>query len=239
MKMKGQDKTVPKGEGEVHVSQDARCMKTLSLLFSHSSIQIRILSLGCCGVLFFLGRFLGFLSWKGLSVGAFLGFLLGMVFWYETKDPLYRDRQFPVTTTQKMGHCVLFVLYAVFIGCLLEWFLETPSPAWTVDALAVSLDGSIGFVTAFTLAQLVRLWHYLLQGGVLDRFIWRERQTGKEGMVGRVGIVKERLAPAGKIFIRGEWWDAEVEGDQPIEAGSRVVTKKMVGLKLVVVPLED
>jgi membrane protein implicated in regulation of membrane protease activity len=214
-------------------------MKMLAILFSHSSIQFRILSLGTSGIVFTLGLLLGFLSWMGLIVGAFLGLLLGVFFWYETKDPLYRDRQFPVTTTQKIGHCALFVLYAVFIGCIVEWTLDTGSPAWTVEVLALSLDGLIGFTAAFTLAQLVRLWHYLLQGGVLDRFIWRERQTGREGMLNRVGIVKERLAPEGKIFIRGEWWDAEVEGDQPVEAGGRVITRRMVGLKLVVEPCAD
>jgi len=214
-------------------------MKTLSILFSHSSIQVRILSLGTSGILLKLGMLLGFLSWKGLIVGAFLGLLFGVLFWYETKDPLYREEQFPVTMTQKIGHCVLFIQYAVFVGCVLEWALETPSPAWARDALAGWLDGLIGFMSAFTLVQLVRLWHYLWQGGVLDRFTGRGRQTGKEGMLDRVGIVKERLGPAGKIFIRGEWWDAEVEGDQPAEVGSRVVTKRMVGLKLLVRPYDD
>lgn len=84
-------------------------MKTLSILFSHSSIQVRILSLSTSGVVFALGMLLGFVSWKGLVVGGFLGLLLGVMFWYETKDPLYRDQQFAITTTQKMGHCVLFV----------------------------------------------------------------------------------------------------------------------------------
>jgi membrane protein implicated in regulation of membrane protease activity len=211
----------------------------LSRLFSHSSIQVRILSLLSCGILFFLGRFLGFLSWKGLALGGLLGLLLGVLFWLETRDPLYRDRQFPVTVTQKIGHCVLFILYTVFIGCVLEWMQLTPSPAWATEFLRVSLDGLIGFVAVFTLAQLVRLWHYLFQGGVLDRFIWRERQTGKEGMIGRVGIVRERLDPMGKIFIRGELWDAEVQGGEPVEVGGRVVTERMVGLKLVVRPVED
>ena len=58
-------------------------------------------------------------------------------------------------------------------------------------------------------------------------------------MLDRVGIVKERLDPAGKIFIRGEWWDAEVEGNEPVEVGSRVVTERMVGLKLLVRPSDD
>ena len=214
-------------------------MRMLSRLFSHSSIQIRILSLVTSGILFVLGWLLGFLSWKGLFLGGFLGLLLGVLFWFETRDPLYRDKQFPVTTTQKIGHCALFTLYAIFIGCLLERVLTMPSPAWATDFLRVSLDGLIGFVVAFTLAQLVRLWHYLLQGGVLDRFIWRERQTGKEGMIGRVGIVREELNPTGKVFMRGELWDAEMEGGEVVEIGGRVVTERMVGLKLFVRPFHD
>jgi membrane protein implicated in regulation of membrane protease activity len=214
-------------------------MKTLTVLFSHGSIQVRILSLGICAILFLLGTLLGFHSWKGLISGALLGLLVGVLFWYETKDPLYRDRQFPITATQKLGHLLLFVLYAVFVGCLLEWILKTGSPGWAIEVLSVALHGLIGFTVAFTLAQLVRLWHYLLKGGVLDRFIWRERETGKEGMLNRVGVVKERLDPEGKIFIRGEWWDAEAEGGQAVEVGSRVVTRRMIGLKLVVEPCDD
>lgn len=212
-------------------------MRTLTRLFSTSSIQIRILSLVLNGILFIVGMLLGFLSLKGLLLGALLGFLFGALFWYETKDPLYRQKQFPITTTQKLGHCALFLLYAVFLGCLIEHTQPTPSPAWAIDLMAASLNGLIGFAAAFTLAQLVRLWHYLAQGGVLDRFIWRERLTGKEGMIDRVGIVRERLNPEGKIFIRGELWDAEAEGGQPVEVGSRVVAEKMVGLKLFVRPL--
>ena len=214
-------------------------MKMLFRLFSHSSIQIRVLSLVLSGILFVLGKLLGFFSWKALLVGSLLGALFGLLFWYETRTPLYRDKQFPITATQKVGHCALFFLYAVFIGCVLEWILKTSSPAWTIDILGAALDGLIGFVAAFTLAQLLRLWHYLLKGGVLDRFIWRERETGKDGMIGRVGIVRDRLDPSGKIFMRGEWWDAQVSGKEPIEVGSRVVTERMVGLKLYVRPLDD
>ena len=211
----------------------------LARLFSHSSIQMRILSLVSSAILLFLGKMLGFFSWRALLLGGLFGILLGILFWYETRTPLYRDRQFPITATQKLGHCALFFLYAVFVGCVLERILETPSSARALEFLTVSFDGLIGFVFAFTLAQLVRLWHYLLQGGALDRFIWRERQTGREGMIGRVGIVRERLAPGGKIFIRGELWDARVEGDQPVEVGARVVTERMDGLTLAVRPLRE
>jgi membrane protein implicated in regulation of membrane protease activity len=214
-------------------------MNMLFRFLSHSSIQTRILSLFSSGILFMVGRFMGFLSWKALLLGALLGSVLGILFWYETRTPLYRGRRYPITATQKVGHGALVFLYAIFIGCVLDWMLKRPSPTWTTEFLRHSLDGLIGFVAAFTVAQIVRLWHYLLHGGVLDRFIWRERQTGREGMIGRVGIVRERLAPEGKIFIRGELWDAVAEGSDPAEVGSRVVTEKMVGLRLHVRPLSD
>jgi len=42
-------------------------MKTLSTVFSHSSIQVRILSLGSSGAVLAMGMLMGFVSWKGIS----------------------------------------------------------------------------------------------------------------------------------------------------------------------------
>jgi membrane protein implicated in regulation of membrane protease activity len=194
----------------------------------------RILVLISCGTLFILGMLLGFMSWAGLVLGAVIGILFGFVFFYETKDPLFREKQFPVTGTQKVSQCVQYALYAVFLGCVIERIQNVPSPPWASHVLGVVLDGSIGFIAAYTLGQLARLWHYLYQGGALDRFIWRERQTGQEGMIGRVGIVRERLDPAGKVFIRGELWDAVLEDGDPVEIGRRVSTRRIDGLTLYV-----
>ena len=123
-------------------------MSMLARLFSHSSIQMRILSLVSSAILLFLGKMLGFFSWRALLLGGLFGILLGILFWYETRTPLYRDRQFPITATQKLGHCALFFLYAVFVGCVLERILETPSSARALEFLTVSFDGLIGFVFA-------------------------------------------------------------------------------------------
>jgi membrane-bound serine protease (ClpP class) len=45
-------------------------------------------------------------------------------------------------------------------------------------------------------------------------------RTGNKGLIGEIGVVKERLAPAGKVFVHGELWNAEAE--EPIEAGNKV-----------------
>ena len=37
----------------------------------------------------------------------------------------------------------------------------------------------------------------------------RKPTTGKEGLLGTTGIVKAKIDPRGKVFIHGEYWDAE------------------------------
>ena len=40
-----------------------------------------------------------------------------------------------------------------------------------------------------------------------------------EGMLGAVGVARERLDPAGTVFVHGEYWTAD--SDEPLEAGER------------------
>ena len=49
--------------------------------------------------------------------------------------------------------------------------------------------------------------------------------TGSAGLVGEVGVVKQALAPEGKVFVHGELWQAVAAG--PIAAGKRVRVKKV------------
>jgi len=39
--------------------------------------------------------------------------------------------------------------------------------------------------------------------------------TGKEGLVGEIGVVQSDLKPEGKVFVHGELWNAEAEEDIP------------------------
>jgi len=59
--------------------------------------------------------------------------------------------------------------------------------------------------------------------------------TGREGMVGLIGLAKTNLAPHGKIFIHGELWDAV--SSTPVSAGQEIEVTRMEGLKLHVKPV--
>ena len=48
-------------------------------------------------------------------------------------------------------------------------------------------------------------------------------ETGREGMVGQVGSAVTELAPAGKVFVHGEYWDAVAQTTVPSGAAVRVI----------------
>ncbi len=59
----------------------------------------------------------------------------------------------------------------------------------------------------------------------------RKVQTGREGLVGAVGVARTELAPAGTVFVQGELWSAQSE-DGTIPAGGRVRVTRVTGLHL-------
>jgi len=54
--------------------------------------------------------------------------------------------------------------------------------------------------------------------------------TGREGLVGEVGVVRARIDPEGQIAVRGEIWTAFC--DEAVEAGEKVRVLEVVGLKV-------
>jgi membrane-bound serine protease (ClpP class) len=62
-------------------------------------------------------------------------------------------------------------------------------------------------------------------------------ETGQEGMVGEIGSALTELAPTGKVFVHGEYWDAV--SLKPAAAGSRVRVTSIERLKLTVEPIPD
>jgi membrane-bound serine protease (ClpP class) len=58
--------------------------------------------------------------------------------------------------------------------------------------------------------------------------------TGDEGMVAEIGEARTALAPRGKVFVHGEYWDAE--SSTPVEEGARVRVVRVDGLLLKVEP---
>lgn len=105
---------------------------------------------------------------------------------------------------------------ALLFGSLMLMDTDLPalriSPAVIFSTMAVILLFSLVFIRAAWRAQ---------RGGTV---------TGKEGMVGEIGVAIADLAPRGMVRVHGEIWQAE--GDEPIAKGEEVAVTEVIGLKL-------
>jgi membrane-bound serine protease (ClpP class) len=54
--------------------------------------------------------------------------------------------------------------------------------------------------------------------------------TGEQGMMGLEGIAHTKIDPVGKVYVRGEYWNATAQ--EPIEQGHSVIVTAIEGLKL-------
>ncbi|HHG74036.1 MAG TPA: nodulation protein NfeD [Persephonella sp.] len=61
----------------------------------------------------------------------------------------------------------------------------------------------------------------------------RKSITGKEGMIGKIGVAETDINPEGKVFVEGEIWDAY--SDTPVKKGDKVKIISVEGLRLKVV----
>jgi membrane-bound serine protease (ClpP class) len=87
------------------------------------------------------------------------------------------------------------------------------------------VDRSIVFTAVATLSA------FMLAIGYLVFKAQRRRPTmGLEGLVGEIGEVRVHLCPMGKVFVHGEYWNAE--GDADIPAGERVRIVGFDGMRL-------
>ena len=71
--------------------------------------------------------------------------------------------------------------------------------------------------------------------GYAIRAQFKKPVTGKEGMIGSVGIARGDLDSQGKIQIHGEIWNAINQfPDHPIKEGEEVEVIRVEGMRLVV-----
>jgi membrane-bound serine protease (ClpP class) len=115
-----------------------------------------------------------------------------------------------------VGGAIALVLGAVML-------IDSPMPEFRIrwaTAIAVALPFSA--ITALLLSLVVRARR-------------NKVETGAEGMIGEVGSAITELAPAGKVFVHGEYWDAV--SSRPAPAGARVRVVSMEKLRLTVEPL--
>jgi membrane-bound serine protease (ClpP class) len=103
--------------------------------------------------------------------------------------------------------------------------VDSPIPEMRVHwSTAIALALPFSAITAFLLSLAVRARR-------------NKVETGSEGMIGETGSVITELAPEGKIFVHGEYWDAI--SPTPVAIGGRVRVTAIDKLKLTVEPFVD
>jgi membrane-bound serine protease (ClpP class) len=111
---------------------------------------------------------------------------------------------------------------AMVLGALL--LIDSPMPElrirWTV---AIALALPFALITSLLLTLVVR--------ARANKVV-----TGSAGMVGEAGVAITALAPAGKVQVHGEYWDAVAPTGSHVEAGSKVRVTSIQGLQLAVKP---
>ncbi len=108
------------------------------------------------------------------------------------------------------------------IGALL--LVDSPIPEMRVKlatALAVSIP--LGGITVFLMTIALRARR-------------SKAVTGIDGLIGEVAVAQTALAPAGKVFVHGEIWDAISSAN--VAVGEKVRVRKVDGLELSVEPAD-
>ncbi len=114
------------------------------------------------------------------------------------------------------GMLTLGGLIAMVLGSMM--LFESPEPYLRVSSsvmLVTVLAVTVFFVVVVSKALAVHR---------------RRPTTGQEGLIGAEGTAESGIAPHGKVFIRGEYWDAR--SDEPISAGSRITVEAVEGMQL-------
>ena len=118
------------------------------------------------------------------------------------------------------AHGVLATAGAVSMVLGAVLLINSPLPEMRVHwSTAIALALPFSAITFFLLSLVVRARR-------------NKVETGREGMIGETGSALTELAPEGKVFVHGEYWDAV--SDSPVAAGAAVRVTGIDRLKLVV-----
>ena len=89
------------------------------------------------------------------------------------------------------------------------------------------VDRSIVFTAVATLGTFVLAISYLVFHSQKSK-----PSLGFEGLLGEVGEVRGKLSPTGKVFVHGEYWDAQADGEIPVGEKVKVVGYEGMCLKV-------
>ena len=98
----------------------------------------------------------------------------------------------------------------------------------------LTIDGTIVYTAVATMATLVLAIGYL---------VFRSQKArptlGMDGLIGKIGEVRSTLNPSGKVFVHGEYWNAQTQTDGQIDVGDKVQIVGYDGMNLKVKRLQD
>ncbi|MBZ5592703.1 MAG: nodulation protein NfeD [Acidobacteriia bacterium] len=117
-----------------------------------------------------------------------------------------------------LGGTVAMILGAVIL-------INSPLPEMRIrlsTAIAVTLPFAL--ITVFLVSLVVR--------ARTSKVV-----TGSEGMIGQIGVAIGDLTPGGRVFVRGEYWNAVATS--PLKAGERARVTAVDHLNLTVEPFEN
>jgi membrane-bound serine protease (ClpP class) len=162
------------------------------------------------GIVGAISLILAFYAFQSLPVNyaGMLLFLLGIVFFVLE------------ASVTSYGLLAIGGVIAMLIGSvmLIKSDAEFFQISWAVILPVVTL------ASAFTLLVI----------GTGIKALGRRPATGREEMVGLIGIARTALSPDGQLAVRGELWEAVSE--QPVSAGAEVEVTAVEGLRLRVKP---
>src|SRR5215467_2730017 len=162
------------------------------------------------GIVGAISLILAFYSFQSLPVNyaGVLLFLLGIVFFVlEASVTSYGLLAIGGVISMLIGSVMLIKTDAEFLRI-----------SWSVIVPVVTLAALFAFVIV----------------GLGVKAMRRQPMTGREEMVGLVGIVKTALVPQGQLAVRGELWEAV--SDQPLRPGDEAEVTGVDGLRLRVKP---
>jgi membrane-bound serine protease (ClpP class) len=199
---------------------------------TNPNIVFILLTVGVQAVLIELsspgGWVAGFIGVVCLALGAYgLGVLpvnwIGMIFLVTAFVLFLLEVKAPTHGALTAAGLVSFVLGALVL------FNSPSTPSFQRVSIPLVLGASVVTAALFLLIVTYAI-----------RAQRRPIEVGAEALVGRVGVARTKLNPAGMVHVAGELWSAEIEsGVEKVNRGSRVKITSVDGLRLRVRPDEN
>ncbi len=113
---------------------------------------------------------------------------------------------------QSYGILTVGGITAMIIGSIM--LIDTPIPEFR-PSLKVIIPVALALSLIFIFLIVIAIRAHM-----------KRVYTGKEGLVGEIGVAKSDLKPEGKVFVHGEIWDAEAAENIPKGAKVKVLEVK-------------